>query len=173
MKVKKIQEASSTSGKKTAARRSPQGTAEMYDISDYAYKRDMRNVGNEMRDYFVSKNRQEQAWIVMRLVMDCLRKQCFSSAESKKVTAFLCRKFTIRKPDIDHVQNLSPAQKPDRDNIAMIPVAMPKGQGEVFHQLFLRLQAAVQDNLLDYADARSLVREMIVHYPEVKGSLHR
>lgn len=143
-------------------------------LSDFALERDKRTATAELRDYFVEKNNQEKLWHLVTALMNSLRTRLFSSDEAEKITAFLARKFDIRPPAIQSFQAGGLlTHTPNVDQTGRKPVWIKKaGKGDnLFYQLFLRLQAAVQENLLDYNGARSLVRETIFHYPTAKAFL--
>jgi hypothetical protein len=154
-------------------------SAKITHLSDLAFERDKEKAGAELRDYFVKKNRQIKAAQLINAITSSLRKQVFSSSEANKLTDFLSRKFDIRGPAIQYAQAgyLSACPKPDIGSAKSIKKTFfkkPKKQGsDLFHHLFLRLQAAVQDNLLEYNGARVLVRDIVTSYPASRDSLRR
>ena len=145
-------------------------------IADFALKRDKEIASLELRDYFVSRNRQEKTWNLINAVKSGLRQNIFSTAEAKKITEFLARKFEIRLPAIEFAQAVhSPAihSQSYRSTTQADALNRSNGGHTLFHQLFFRLQAGVQENLLDYNGARSLVGEIVSRYPKARGSLQR
>jgi len=148
----------------------------IYNMSELAFERDKRNAITEMRDYFVQKNRQEKAWNLVTAMMNSLKQNVFSNVEAQKITEFLSKKFDIRRPAIELAQAICFATipiKPKKVNMNTVRPRRMAGESEISEQLFLRLQAAVQDDLIDYNGARSLVREIIVHYPKAQKYLQR
>jgi len=148
----------------------------IYNMSELAFERDKRNAITEMRDYFVQKNRQEKAWNLVTAMMNSLKQNVFSNVEAQKITEFLSKKFDIRRPAIELAQTICFATipiKPKKVNMNTVRPRRMAGESEISEQLFLRLQAAVQDDLIDYNGARSLVREIIVHYPKAQKYLQR
>ena len=148
----------------------------IYNISELALERDKRKAYVETRDYFVKKNRQEKAWHLTTAVMNSLKQKMFSSIEAQRITEFLSKKFEIRRPAIELAQAICFATIPDATNRVNIKTGLARksgGNNEIADQLFLRIQAAVQDDLLSYNEARSMVREIIVHYPKAQKYLQR
>lgn len=148
-------------------------------LSDLAFQRDKEKVDVELRDYFVKKNRQIKAAQLISAMKSSLKKEVFSCSEAKKITDFLSRKFDIRAPAIQYAQagylsagtsttqGLSKSVKPT-------PLRRTVDRGsDFFHELFLRLQSAVEENLLDYNGARVLVRDVVASYPTSRDSLKR
>jgi len=148
-------------------------------LSDLAFERDKKKAAVELRDYFVKKNRQIKAAQLVSAINSSLRKQVFSSSEAKKLTDFLSRKFDIRGPAIQYAQAgyLSASTSPSAvitKSIKKAEFRKPKSKGsDLFHQLFLRLQAAVQENLLEYNGARVLVKDIVASYPTSRDSLRK
>lgn len=145
-------------------------------FSEFALKRDKQIASVEMRDYFVSKNRQEKAWQLMTAVINSLRQNIFSTAEAKKITEFLARKFEIRLPMLEYALAVNPSanpHKPNSGNIRSDHRIRQKDERVLFYQLFIRLQAGVQENLLDYNGACVLVGEIVSRYPKARGSLQQ
>lgn len=150
-------------------------------LSDFAYQRDKEKAGVELRDYFVKKNRQIKAAQLISAMKSSLKKEVFSCSEAKKITDFLSRKFDIRAPAIQYAeagylsastssaQGLSQSVKNTKKPLKR---SVNKGS-DYFHELFLRLQSAVQENLLDYNGARVLVRDVVASYPTSRDSLKR
>ena len=148
----------------------------IYNISEFAFERDKRKAYVETRDYFVKKNRQEKTWHLVTAVMNSLKQKMFSSIEAGRITEFLSRKFEIRRPAIDLAQAICFSTIPGATNRVNIKTALVRKSGEnieISDQLFLRIQAAVQDDLLSYSEARSMVREIIGHYPKAQKYLQR
>ena len=148
----------------------------IHNMSELAFERDKRNACAEMKDYFVKKNRQEKAWYLVTAMLNSLKQNVFSSVEAQKITAFLSKKFDIRRPAIQLAQAFCFATMPIEPQKVHIRTARARRtwrENEASEQLFLRLQAAVQDGLIDYNGARSLVREIITHYPKAQKSLQR
>ena len=154
-------------------------TSKIINLSSLAFERDKRKADIELRDYFVEKNRQVKAAQLVTAMKNSLRKQVFSHSEATKFTDFLVRKFDIRRPSIQSVQAgyLSPAPTPVEAGENRFEKKLLKkktGMGsDIFHQLFLRLQSAVQENLLDYNGARVLVSEIVTSYPTSRNRLRR
>lgn len=152
-------------------------SSKITDLSDLAFKRDKEKVDVELRDYFVKKNRQIKAAQLTSAMKSSLKKKVFSCPEAKKITDFLARKFDIRGPAIQYAQAgyLSVSRSQGRSKPETIkPLRSPaKRGGDLFHELFLRLQLAVQENLLDYNGARVLVRDVVESYPTSRDSLRR
>jgi hypothetical protein len=150
---------------------------QIVEISELAFKRDKKDAGDELQEYFVQKNRQEKAWHVTNAVKNSLRKNVFSIAEAHTIIEFLARKFDIRRAAIQYPQAgyLSPAGRSQGDVVHknnIRPLKRKKRKDDdIFHQLFFRLQAAVQENLLDYNGARVLVKEVVTCYPTSKDRL--
>ncbi len=148
-------------------------------LSDLAFERDQKKATVELTDYFVKKNRQIKAAELVSAITRSLRKQVFSSSEAKKLTDFLSRKFDIRGPAIQYAQAgyLSAGTKPGTGFIKSTKKTVfrkQKNQGsDFFHQLFLRLQSAVQENLLEYNGARVLYRQIVTSYPSSRDSLRK
>lgn len=143
-------------------------------FSDFALKRDKQIATFEMTDYFVHKSRQEKAWNLITAVKNSLRQDIFSSAEARKITAFLAGQFDIRLPAIEHAEAFSTSIVPGKSIKKRVrsPFKKRTKEGhELFLQLFLRLQTGVQENLLDYNGARSLVVEIVTRYPKARGCL--
>lgn len=143
-------------------------------ISEYSLKRDKRIVSMEMKDYFVGRNRQEKAWHLATALKSGFRQNIFSTAEAKKITGFLARKFEIRLPAIEYAQALGSSSIPRISNRGKIQGDFKKtvnGGNNLFSELFLRLQVGVQENLLDYNGARTLVEEIVTCYPKARASL--
>lgn len=148
----------------------------VYNMSELAFERDKRNACAEMRDYFFRKNRQEQAWNIITAMMNSLQQRVFSNVEAQRITAFLSKKFDIRRSAIELAQALCFAAipiKPKKVNIRTALARRTSEENEISKELFLRLQAAIQDDLIDYNGARSLIREIITHYPKAQKSLQR
>lgn len=145
----------------------------IYDIRKPAFEKDKKKVETELRDYYIHKNRQEQAWNITNAVASNLKQKKFSHAEAKKITKFLAAKFGIRLPAIAHTQLFHLAPPTKSKNSKKVLIRLAKKKNEFFHQLFLQLQNAVQDNLLDYHQARSLVCDTVAHYPKIKKHLPR
>lgn len=154
-------------------------TLKVTNISDLALERDKKKAHVELRDYFVKKNRQVKAAQLTSTISRSLRKKAFSSSEAKKLTDYLSRKFDIRGPAIQYAQAgyLSAGSRPSNDSTKQIkktPFSRLENRGsDLFHQLFLRLQSAVQENLLEYNGARVLVREIVTNYPGSRDSLRK
>ena len=145
----------------------------IYDIKKTKFEKDKKKVETELRDYFVHKNRQEKAWTITNAVASNLKQQKFSHAEAQKITEFLAEKFGIRLPAITHTQLFRQNPTPLKKNSKNLIVKLAQKKDIFFNQLFLQLQAAVQDNLLDYHQARSLVCDTVTHYPKIKKHLPR
>lgn len=147
-------------------------------LSTLAFERDKRNATIELKNYFVEKNRQVKTAQLVTAMKSSLRKKVFSHSEANKLTDFLSRKFDIREPAIQYVQAgyLAPVSTANQDagnTKKRLFRKTTRVGGEFFHQLFLRLQSAVQENLLDYNGARVLVRDIVTSYPKSRGSLRR
>jgi hypothetical protein len=144
---------------------------QIVDISELAFNRDKKNAGEELTQYFVQKNRQEKAWHVTTAFKHSLRKNIFSKAEAHTLIEFLARKFDIRRAAIQYVQAgyLAPARDL-KDNISRLK-RKNNNDNDIFRQLFIRLQNAVQENLLDYNGARVLAKEVVTCYPTSKDRL--
>ncbi|BHH81929.1 hypothetical protein [Desulforhopalus sp. 52FAK] len=148
-------------------------------LKDVAFERDMEKAKDELTDYFVKKNRQVKAAQLETAFRSSLRKRLFSVTEAKRLTEYLAIKFDIRRPAIQYAQAgyLAPgATVKNNSNKAEKKVELRqikrKSEG-IFVELFQRLQAAVQDNLLDYNGARVLVRETVDYYPVAQDKLRR
>lgn len=148
-------------------------------LSDLAFQRDKEKADVELRDYFVKKNRQIKAAQLMTAMKSSLRKEVFSCSEAKKIIVFLSRKFDIRAPAIQYAQagylsaSTSATQGVPK-SVKTAPLRRSVNRGsDFFHELFLRLQSAVQENLLDYNGARVLVRDVVESYPTSRDSLRR
>jgi len=148
-------------------------------LSDLVFERDKKKADVELRDYFVKKNRQIKAAQLMSAVKSSLKKEVFSCSEAKKLTVFLSSKFDIRAPAIQYAQAgyLSPSTSSTQGlpkSVKTAPLRKSVNRGnDLFHELFLRLQSAVEENLLDYNGARLLVRNIVVSYPTSRDSLRR
>lgn len=145
-------------------------------ILDYYLKRDKRIASEEMKDYFVGRNRQEKAWHLATALKSGFRQNIFSTAEAKKITAFLAGKFEIRLAAIEYAQALGSSPIPRISKRGKIRGGFEKpvtGGNNLFSELFLRLQAGVQENLLDYNGARTLVEEIVTRYPKARAILQR
>jgi len=148
-------------------------------LSDVAFARDKQKVQDELTDYFVKKNRQVQAAELETVLKSSLRKRLFSVKEAKKLTEYLAVKFDIRRPAIQYAQAgfLTPGTKAAQVSVNQkkrVQLKRKKSRPEdYFLTLFMRLQAAVQDNLLDYNGARVLVRETVDYYPVTQDKLRR
>lgn len=144
-------------------------------ISDLALKRDKARAGEELKNYFINKNRQEQSWQLTNALVSSLRKKAFSNAEAGKITSFLSREFDIRHSALQYSQawHLGPRRSYSRvDNIRSMPLRTKENTG-LFYDIYLRLQAAVQDKLLDYRGAHSLVKEIVYAYPASRAHIGR
>jgi hypothetical protein len=148
-------------------------------LSDLAFERDKKNAGVELRDYFVKKNRQIKAAQLISAMKSSLKKEVFSSSEAKQLAGFLSKKFDIRGPAIQYAQAgyLSPGPtqgltQSGKNKKTPLRRSVDRGS-DLFHELFLRLQSAVQENLLDYNGARILVRDIVISYPTSRDSLMR
>lgn len=145
-------------------------------IAEYALKRDKEIACREMRAYFVTMNRQEKAWHLSNAVKNSLSKNIFSTAEVQKMTKFLAGKFGIRQPTMEYAQAVSSSTThcaADRKTTQADAIRGPGGENVFFVELYLRLQAGVQENLLDYNGAFALVHEIITRYPKARASLPR
>ncbi len=145
----------------------------IYDITKITFEKEKKKVETELRDFFIHKTRQEKAWSITNAVASNLKQKKFSHAEAQKITEFLAAKFGIRLPAIAHTQMFRLTPPPRKNNCKKVTLRLAQKKNEFFHQLFLQLQAAVQDNLLDYHQARSLVCETVTHYPKIKKHLPR
>lgn len=156
-------------------------SSKIINLSELAFQRDKEKAGAELRDYFVKKNRQIKAAQLISAMKSSLRKEVFSSSEAKKITDFLSRKFDIRAPAIQYAEAgyLSPSTSstqglPQSVKNQKKPLRrVVNKSSDYFHELFLRLQSAVQENLLDYNGARVLVRDVVASYPTARDSLRR
>ena len=153
-------------------------SSKIINLSTLAFERDKKNANIELTNYFVQKNRQVKSAQLITAMKSSLSKKVFSHSEANKLTDFLSRKFDIRGPAIQYVQAgyLSPvstAGKGAGDTKKRLFSKTTRAGGELFHQLFLRLQSAVQENLLDYNGARVLVRDIVTSYPTSRDRLKR
>ena len=145
-------------------------------IAEYALKKDKEKACREMRSYFVTMNRQEKAWHLSNTVKSSLSKNIFSTAEVEKMTKFLADKFGIRQPAMEYAQAVSSSAThctADGKTTQADTIIRPVGENVFFVELYLRLQAGVQENLLDYNGAFALVQEIITRYPKARASLPR
>lgn len=144
-------------------------------ISDLALKRDKARAGEELKNYFVKKNREEQSWQITNALVSSLRKKAFSNAEAGRITSFLSREFDIRHAALQYSQAgyLGPRRSNSKaDNIMSMPMRTGEST-EAFYDIYLRLQAAVQDNVFDYRGAHSLVKEIVHAYPASRAHIGR
>ncbi|MFT5697396.1 MAG: hypothetical protein ACI8ZB_000244 [Desulforhopalus sp.] len=152
-------------------------SSKIVNLSDLAFERDKKEVNKELTDYFVKKNRQVKAAQLISAMKSSLKKKLFSGAEAKKFAALLAIKYDIRGPAIQYAQAgyLSPVPAVANDDSDLVKKRRIKRKsesgGDFFREFFLRLQVAVQENLLDYNGARVLVREIVISYPAAKDSL--
>lgn len=148
-------------------------------LKDVAFERDMQKAKDELTDYFVKKNRQVKAAELETALKSSLRKRLFSVTEAKRLTEYLAIKFDIRRPAIQYAQAgyLAPGAtivRNSKNSEKTVKLKRTKIKSEgIFVELFHRLQAAVQDNLLDYNGARVLVRETVDYYPVAQDKLRR
>ncbi|MFT5729173.1 MAG: hypothetical protein ACI8PB_003336 [Desulforhopalus sp.] len=156
-------------------------SSKIINLSDLAFERDKKNANVELRDYFVKKNRQIKAAQLISAMKSSLKKEVFSCSEAKQLAGFLARKFDIRGPAIQYAQAgyLSPGPisnkglaQTEKNKKTPLRRSVDRGN-DLFHELFLRLQSAVQENLLDYNGARVLVRDIVISYPTSRDSLMR
>lgn len=152
-------------------------TTKIIHLSDLAFQKEKERAGIELRDYFVKKNNQIKAAQLTTAIKSSLKKEVFSSSEANTLTDFLAKKFDIRGPAIQYAQagylSGSSAQR-ETHSAKQKLFKKPVHRGsDLFHQLFLRLQSAVQENLLDYNGARVLVRDIVQSYPASRESLRR
>lgn len=145
----------------------------IYDIKQSMLEKEKKKAVTELRDYFIRKYRQENAWSVIHTVEHHLRQKKITSGEARKLTAFLAKKFDVDQPAVEHARMFSPSSVPAERRTNTSPCNMVHRQEDMFHHLFLRLQAAVQANILDYNQARSLICETLVHYPTASSALQR
>jgi hypothetical protein len=154
-------------------------SVKIIDMNDLAFARDKKKAGDELKNYFVNKNRQIKAAELVSVLKSSLKKRLFSSSEAKSLVEYLAKKFDIRRPAIQYAQAgyLSPvSQANKRHEVLEIKRSNHRSTApseDFFHQLFMRLQSAVQDNLLEYNGARVLVRDIVDHYPVTKDRLNR
>ncbi|TKB12384.1 hypothetical protein [Desulforhopalus sp. IMCC35007] len=145
--------------------------SQIVDISELAFNRDKKNAGEELTQYFVQKNRQEKAWQITSAFKHSLRKNIFSKTEAHTLVEFLARKFDIRRAAVQYPQ-AGDSQTVRGANNNISPFKRKKSNdNDIFHQLFIRLQNAVQENLLDYNGARVLAKEVVTCYPTSKDRL--
>lgn len=128
-----------------------------------ALERDKKKFVVELRDYYVDKTRQESGWSIVGAISQRLRKKEFTCKEAKQLVRFLARKYDIRRTSLQYATSFS-ASGPARGSFIEKQQTRQETTGE-FHELFLRLQAGVQDKLLSYRDACSLIEESTVGYP--------
>ena len=153
--------------------------AKIIDLNDLAFNRDKKKAKEDLKDYFVNKNRQIQSAELVSVLKSSLRKGLFSSAQAKNLVEYLAKKFDIRQPAIQYAQAgyLSPVSQAHKKHVyreKKRPIRRSTASSEDFFiQLFLRLQAAVHDNLLEYNGARVLVRDFVDHYPVTRDRLKR
>ena len=156
-------------------------SSKIINLSDLAFQRDKEKAGVELRDYFVKKNNQIKAAQLMSAMKSSLKKDLFSCSEAKKITDFISREFDIRAPAIQYAEagylsaSMSSTQgfsQGVKNNKKPLRKSVNRGS-DFFHDLFLRLQSAVQENLLDYNGARVLVRDVVASYPTTRESLRR
>lgn len=153
--------------------------SKIVNLADVAFKRDEKKAGLEMTEYFVEKHRQIKGAQLVSAIQSSLRKKTFSGTEAQKLTEFLSRTFDIRGPAIQYAQagylkpGSSMLQEDKRTHKKKKLFQKVSSGNDFFHQLFLRLQVAVQENLLDYNGARVLVREIVTSYPTTRESLRR
>jgi len=156
-------------------------SSKIINLSELAFERDKKNANVELRDYFVKKNRQIKAAQLISAMKSSLNNEVFSCSEAKQLAGFLARKFDIRGPAIQYVQAgyLAPGLRPNKGLVQDVKNKKKPLRGSVdrgsdlFHELFLRLQSAVQENLLDYNGACILVRDIVISYPTSRDSLMR
>lgn len=149
--------------------------SKVYQIADLVLERDKARATEELKNYFVDKNRQEQSWQITNTLIGRLRQKAFSNAEAGEITSFLVREFDIRYAAIQYSQDgyLGP-KSPNTisDKIRMFP-KRGRENTEAFYDIYLRLRLAVEDNLLDYRGAQSLVKEIIHAYPASRSYVAR
>lgn len=56
----------------------------IYDIRKPAFEKDKKKVETELRDYYIHKNRQEQAWNITNAVASNLKQKNFPMLKHKK-----------------------------------------------------------------------------------------
>ncbi|WP_028583694.1 PDDEXK family nuclease [Desulfogranum mediterraneum] len=145
----------------------------IHDIARYALLRDKRKVAEGLKDYFVQKNKQERVSSVVSAFLNRLRQRDFADSEARDMVTFLSRTFEIRRPGVEYAQAFQFSRSPAGSTSTPRVVSRARGGRELFSQLFLRLQATVQDKLLEYHQARSLVQEAVLSYPQLIQHLPR
>lgn len=148
-------------------------------LAELAFERDKKKLAVELTDYYVDKSRQIKGAQLVSAILRCSREKLISMSEARKLTGFLARTFDIRAPAIQSVHagflgQVVSVVNTDSKVVKKISCRRKITPGkDFFQQLFLRLQLAVQENILDYNGARLLVKEIVRNYPTTKNCLHR
>jgi|GEM_PF-4978404 len=135
----------------------------IFSLKAAALERDKRKFVAELRDYYVDKIRQESGWSIVGAISQRLRKREFSNKEARQLVRFLARNYDIRQTSLQYSTSFSAAGL-KRESVSEKQHPGKENSGE-FHELFMRLQAGVQDKLLSYRDACLLIEESTAGYP--------